>query len=115
MIWTSGTIRWLNKWIIRWPRAKAIGGIPSWENLSTGKLITEMIRETVWKRFEESGRVCKASIAYNSTDDAKRPLPQFSMSLPLLHMLGGLITMIHLRTCAFPTSPRLTHIMQALH
>ena len=55
--WTSGTVRWLGKWM-RWSQVKEIGGIPNWENLNPDKL-TELVRETVWKRFEESGRVSK--------------------------------------------------------
>ena len=35
--WTSGTVRWLGKWV-RWSQVKEIGGIPNWENLDPEKL-----------------------------------------------------------------------------
>ena len=110
MTWTSGTVRWLNKWL-RWSQVQA-SGISNWEILSPEELKVS-VRETVWKRFEESGRTCQAFTLYNSTTYASNTLSAYSISLPS-HMMDGLIAMIQLRICAFPTLPRLTHIMSCI-
>ena len=71
------------------------------QNLDPDKL-TELVRETVWKLFEESGRISQASTTYNSRTYVKHRLPSCSTSQPL-RMLDGLIVIIQLRTSALPT------------
>ena len=113
MTWAYGTVGWLNKWL-RWSQVQA-NGISSWENLSHEEL-KELVKETVWKRFEESGRTCQAFFSYSSTTYASNPLLTSYNTISLSsHVMDGLITMTQLRIRSFPTSPRLTHIMPCIN
>ena len=67
---------------MKWSQVQA-SGISSWENLGPEEL-KELVRETAWKRFEESGRICQASTSCNSTTHANNPLSSYSISLPYI-------------------------------
>ena len=110
--WTSGTGRWLDRFV----RTSEQGLPPDvqipreWRTTLACKDAKKLVKASVWARSEATAATCTTAMSvYAQSTYASNPLPQHGTGVPS-HAVPGLHLMIQLRTRAFPTVRRLARI-----